>query len=147
MISGYTIEQTAMKNYQYLDHTADLGIEVYGQTLEALFMNIGIAIFETQLSGEIIEDEKLDITLSDESLEELFIDWCRDLLYNFSVHGFIPKTYKISIENFTLNAQLHGDRLDLKQHTIKTEINNVTYHDFRIGKVNDHYQATVIFDV
>jgi SHS2 domain-containing protein len=136
-----------MKNYRYLNHTADLGIEVHGETLEELFMNIGMAIFETQLSGEISEEEEFDITLSEDSLEELFVDWCRELLYNFSVHGFIPKTYIISIKNFTLNAHLRGDRLDLKHHAIKTEIKNVTYHDFRISKFNDHYMATVIFDV
>lgn len=136
-----------MKDYQYLDHTADLGIEVHGQTLEALFRNIGIAIFETQLSGELKEKEEESIVLSSDSCEELFVDWCRELLYNFSVKGFIPKNYNISITDFSLRAELQGDKLDIKRHTIKTEIKNVTYHDLQIGKLNDHYQARVIFDV
>jgi SHS2 domain-containing protein len=136
-----------MKNYSYLDHTADLGIEVHGQTPEELFVNTGIAIFETQLSGEIKNNENLSINLSNESFEELFVDWCRELLYNFSVNGFIPKTYEVSIKNLTLNARLHGDRFNPKRHSIRTEIKNITYHDLKVVKVNDHYQARVIFDV
>ena len=136
-----------MKNYRYLDHTADLGIEVHGPTLEALFTNIGIAIFETQLSGVLRDKETMNIELSSESYEELFVDWCRELLYNFSVKGFIPKKYRIFIKGFSLQAELHGDRLDLKRHLIRTEIKNVTYHDLEIGKVDDQYRARVIFDV
>jgi len=136
-----------MKNYRYLDHTADLGIEVQGQTPEELFTNVGVAIFETQLSGEIKDNKNLSIILSNESFEELFVDWCRELLYNFSVNGFIPKTYEVSIKNLKLKAQLRGDRFDLKRHSIKTEIKNITYHELQIGKVNDQYRARVIFDV
>ena len=136
-----------MKNYHYIDHTADLGIEVQAKTIEELFINISIAIFETQLSGDILSSNKLNIDLTSESLEELFIDWCRELLYNFSVNGFIPQKYNISIQDFTLHAQLYGDKMDLARHRVKTEIKNITYHGFQINKINDHYRATVIFDV
>lgn len=136
-----------MKNYKYIDHTADLGIEVRALTLEALFMNIGIAIFDTQVSGDYLSVKEISISISGESIEELFIDWCRELLYNFSVHDFIPLDYSIKIENLKLTACLKGDSFDAKKHKIKTEIKNVTYHDLKIGKDNDHYTATVIFDV
>lgn len=136
-----------MKNYRYLDHTADLGIEVHGKTLEKLFANIGIAIFDTQISGELRDKEELYIVLSNDSREELFMDWCRELLYNFSVKGFIPKKYRISIKDLSLQALLLGDKLNLKRHSIKTEIKNVTYHDLEICKINDLYRARVIFDV
>lgn len=136
-----------MKNYRYLDHTADLGIEVCGSTLEELFINISIAIFETQLSGKVSVKKEKNIVLSSDSREELFIDWCRGLLYNFSVEGFIPKRYSISIEGLSLNAKLEGDILDLKRHSIKTEIKNVTYHDLEICKIDSQYRARVIFDV
>jgi SHS2 domain-containing protein len=136
-----------MKNYQYLDHTADLGIEVQGKTLEELFENIGIAIFETQIAGTVRAVETRNIELFNDLLEELFVDWCRELLYDFAVYGFIPKIYEISIENKKLRARLQGESLDLKRHKIKTEIKNVTYHDLTIRKINDHFQATVIFDV
>ncbi len=133
--------------YKYIDHTADLGIEVYGKTLKDLFANIGKAIFETQISGEIEDRQERRVEIEQESHEDLFIDWCRELLYNFSVHGFIPQKYEISIHNTSLTAHLHGDTFDAKRHTIKLEIKNATYHNFELVKTKTHYKARIIFDV
>jgi SHS2 domain-containing protein len=135
------------KYYEYIDHTADLGIKAYGATLEELFMNIAKAVFETQIEGEIESVKKMNIKLTSESQEDLFIDWCRELLYNFSVHSFIPKKYEISIDDFTLKAYLSGDTFDAKRHKVKLEIKNPTYHNLHIEKVGEQYNATIIFDV
>uniref|UniRef100_A0A7C6EJL1 Archease n=1 Tax=candidate division WOR-3 bacterium TaxID=2052148 RepID=A0A7C6EJL1_UNCW3 len=134
--------------YKYLNHTADLGIEVEGKTLEELFINTGKAIFETQIDGEIDNKEKLSFELKSVSLEELLIEWCRELLYNFAVKGFIPKDYNIKITSgYELNACLTGDIFDKKRHQVKLEIKNATYHNLSIDKKNDKYIATIIFDV
>ncbi|KPJ72461.1 hypothetical protein AMJ52_06260 [candidate division TA06 bacterium DG_78] len=135
------------KYYEYIDHTADLGIRVYGKTRQDLCINIARAIFETQIEGEIEPVKKMNIVITSESQEDLLIDWCRELLYNFSVHGFIPKTYEISIKNTSLTAHLVGDTFDAQRHTVQLEIKNVTYHDFRIEKKGEYYQVSIIFDV
>jgi len=133
--------------YEYTDHTADLGVEVNGTSLEELFINVGRAIFETQISGEVLLKKKKEIEITSESLEDLFIDWCRELLYNFAVHNFIPKNYEISIENFSLKAKLSGETFNPKRHKVKIEIKNPTYHNLQISKTESNYQATIIFDV
>lgn len=136
-----------MPNYKYIDHTADLGIEVYGKTLKELFINIGKAIFETQISGKIEKKKEIKIKIKSESIEDMFIDWCRELLYNFSVKGFIPQNYEISIKDLSLTANLSGDIFASNRHKIKIEIKNPTYHNLELKKTNEHYQATIIFDV
>jgi SHS2 domain-containing protein len=135
------------KFYEYIDHTADLGIKVYGKNLEGLFINIARAIFETQIEGKIEDKENINIEIKSESKQDLFIDWCREILYNFSVKGFIPKRYKISIDNFMLKASLYGDTFDTNKHKIKLEIKNPTYHNLRIEKTRKGYEASIIFDV
>jgi len=135
------------KPYKYINHTADLGIEVYGKTLNELFINIGKAIFETQVSGKIEAKKEITIEIKQESHEDLFIDWCRELLYEFSVHGFIPKKYEISIHNNSLTGHLCGDIFDAKRHKMRLEIKNPTYHDFQLKKIKKYYQAKIIFDV
>jgi SHS2 domain-containing protein len=135
------------KPYRYLDHTADLGIEVLGDNLNALFVNIGKAIFETQIQGKIIARKEKIISLESESLEDLFIDWCRELLYDFSVSSFIPSEYKISIKGLSLQATLRGDEFNTSRHQIKLEIKNPTYHKLSIKKQDNEYWARIIFDV
>ncbi|MGB9720848.1 MAG: archease [bacterium] len=135
-------------SYKYLDHTADLGVEVKGRTLVELFVNTAKAIFETQIKGKIVKKENLSFEIKGISPEELLIEWCRELLYNFSVKGFIPKEYKIEItDNFRLMADLKGDIFDIKRHQVKLEIKNATYHKLSVTKIKDNYYATIIFDV
>ena len=133
--------------YRYLDHTADLGIEVFGKTFEELLINIGKAIFETQIKGTLREQTSVAFQLDAESQEDLFIDWCRELLYTFSVKQFIPVRYNIELQQLSLRAELHGDILDPRHHTVKIEIKNPTYHDFQIKKMPELLSATIIFDV
>jgi SHS2 domain-containing protein len=63
------------KSYEYIDHTADLGIRVYGKTRRDLCINIAKAIFETQIQGEIESVKKMDIEITSESHDDLLIDW------------------------------------------------------------------------
>ncbi|KPK62262.1 hypothetical protein AMJ83_11320 [candidate division WOR_3 bacterium SM23_42] len=120
---------------------------MWGENASALFVNIGKAIFETQIQGKIMADKKQSIILKGESLEDLFIDWCRELLYNFSVHGFIPVDYEVSVENSSIRAHLRGDVYDANRHRVKLEIKNPTYHNFVIEKRKKGLRARIIFDV
>ncbi len=134
--------------YNYLNHTADLGIEITAESLKELFITTAKAIFEIQISGRISAKQNLSFELSASSIEELLIEWCRELLYNFSVKGFIPKIYNISIrKNLTLIAHLKGNKFDKKRHKIKLEIKNATYHNLSVRKIGNKYHATIIFDV
>jgi len=135
------------KPYRYIDHTADLGIEVWGTGLEELFANIGRAIFETQIRGKVRAEKERSIDLQSDSLDELFIDWCRELLYYFSIHGFIPREYRISIKDTSLHGDLRGDSFDPNRHQVKLEIKNPTYHNFSIEKKGNEYSARIILDV
>ena len=142
----YTVEM-ARKKFEYLNHTADLGIRVFGSTVEELFINTAQAIFEIQISGKLVVKQEIEIAVEAENLEELLIDWCRELLYNFSVHRFIPMNYDISLQQLKLSARINGDLLDLKRHKIKTDIKNVTYHNLTVKKQKNGYEATIVFDV
>ncbi|UCD06360.1 MAG: archease [candidate division WOR-3 bacterium] len=135
------------KPYKYLDHTADLGIEIRGQNREDLFINVGRAIFETQITGAIRSSKERSIELTSDSLGDLIIEWCRELLYIFSVEGFIPKQYRIKIEGQSLQANLCGDEFDAKRHQVRIEIKNPTYHDFFLEEKKGKFKTRIIFDV
>ncbi len=135
------------KPYRYLDHTADLGIEISGQGLEDLFRNIGRAIFESQIIGAIRDSIERSIDLTSDSLDDLIIEWCRELLYVFSVEGFIPKKYTLRIKDHSLQAHLRGDEFDTKRHRVRFEIKNPTYHNFSLEEKKGEYKTRIIFDV
>lgn len=135
------------KKYQYFDHTADLGIEIFGDSVITLFANTAYAIFETQIIGDIKSKQNKLVELKAETLDDLLIDWCRELLYLFSVHHFIPGEYSIAIKNHQLTARIKGELFDKNRHKIRIEIKNVTYHNFKIDVHGNKYKATIVFDV
>lgn len=135
-----------MAPYRYLDHTADLGLEITSASLTDLFADTGRAIFETQVAGPMLEDQERTFTLSAGSLEDLFLDWCRELIYNFSVGGFVPRTYDLKIQDLTLRAKIRGGLFDPEKNKVKLEIKNPTYHKLKVEKITDGYRATIILD-
>jgi SHS2 domain-containing protein len=135
--------------YIYIDHTSDLGVEIYGKDLEELFSNGAFTIFDNILDlNKVLIKETKKIEISSSTLEELLIDWFRELLFLFATEYFIAKEVKkISIEGNRLSAEIAGEIFDTKRHKIKIEIKTPTYHMFNIKKTDSGYIATVIFDV
>jgi len=135
--------------YKYIDHTSDLGVRIYGKDLAELFANGLFTIFDNILDlNKILIKETKKIEISSATLEELLIDWFRELLFIFATEYFVAKEVKnIKVENNKLYAEIAGEKFDPKRHNIKIEIKTPTYHMFNIKKTNSGYIATVIFDV
>jgi SHS2 domain-containing protein len=135
--------------YKYIDHTSDLGVEIYGKDLPELFANGLFTVFDNILDLNTVEiKEARTIQLSAQTLEELLIDWFRELLFIFATEYFVAKEVKyIKIQNNKLSAEIAGEIFDTKRHRIKIEIKIPTYYMFKIQKTDNGYTATVIFDV
>lgn len=133
--------------YRYLDHTADLAVEIRGKTLGELFINAGRAIFETMVAGSVPVDRTASFCLRADTREDLLLDWCRELLYRFSVRGFIPQRYVVKIHGLLLTARLRGSHFNLQRNKIKMEIKNATYHHLQVAKLKTGFKAIIIFDV
>jgi len=138
------------KNYELLEHTADIGVKVKGDGLEELFKNTALAMFD--IMAEHISNkepqgvEKFLITQEAGNLEELFINWLNELL---SLSGakekvFCDFIFKKLDEN-SLEAELSGS--DMADYKVNTEIKAATYHELEIKKQGSLWQAKVIFDV
>jgi SHS2 domain-containing protein len=161
--------------YRYLDQTSDLGMEIFGRDLPELFRNACFAIFDNILELSTVNPtESRRIELHSQTLEELFLDWLRELLFRFSTEYFVAKeTTRIKlaatsgdspksdrsdisdgsdiraghVPSWSLIAEVEGEKFDPERHQVKIEIKTPTYHMFSIAKDDKGYKATVIFDV
>lgn len=135
--------------YRYIDHTSDLGVEIFGKNLEELFANACFTIFDNILNLNSVEaKEKRTVTLRSSNLQDLFMDWLRELIFLFSYEYFVvKKVSKIELKDNTLTAELRGENFDQSRHRVKIEIKTPTYHMFQVEKTEKGYKATVVFDV
>ena len=81
-----------MKRFEVLDHTADIGLIVYGDDLRTLFENAGEAFFHliTDLK-KVRRRVERRISIGGESLDRLMVDWLSELLYLHDVEHLLFK--------------------------------------------------------
>lgn len=138
-----------MKRYEILDHTADIGLIVYGDDLKSLFENAGEAFFHliTDLRRLRSRIER-KINIKAETLERLMVDWLSELLYLHEVENLLFKEFKIkSIGEDGLEAVIRGESFQEGIHVIKTEVKAVTYHQIEVKQKEGQWRAQIILDL
>jgi SHS2 domain-containing protein len=138
-----------MKKYEFINHTADLGIRVWGESIKELFKNAAYSMFDTIADLNRVKLKKtMKVEIEKEELDELLADWLRNLLYKFNGDRYLLKEFKVeTIDTQGLKAKVKGEKLDLSRHHLKREIKAVTYHGLEVKKADRGWEAQIIFDV
>jgi len=141
------------KQCSILDHSADIGLELTGDTAEELFEAAAEGMFSilTDLHS-ISRTEQHEITVKAASYDDLLIVWLQELLYNFSVNFVLYAGFSVQINTLNngiliLNSTCEGEYIDHRKHEIYTEIKTVTYHQLMVKKTHTNWQGSVIFDI
>jgi SHS2 domain-containing protein len=148
-----------MKQFEILDISGDAGIRVFGNSLEDIFCNSAVAMFSliTDLSAINVR-RKVEIKTESHSVEGLLVSWLNELIFHFDTYGFVGKRIIISELNlpdsshsdkdlFSLKAVVEGEDFDPEKHDQGLLIKAATYHNLRIEKNVDLWEADIIFDV
>lgn len=139
-----------MKTYEPVDHTADIGIRVYGLSLKELFENAAYAAFDAvakPLKTVSPRDAKtFKIQLKAANPEELLVRWLGELLSLSDWKKIIFTRFDIrNLSETQMEASVQG--FPRAHFGILTEIKAVTYHELKIKKEKGRYTAQIIFDV
>ncbi len=140
--------------YKIIDDVAiaDIAFEIYGKTPDEVFENAALAIFEQSADIKTIKGErKRSIDISSESLDTLLFDFLSELLYLKDAEQLIGKSSKVHIaqnkSEYTLQAEIFGDKIEQKKHILKSDIKAVTYHMFKIEETPKGWVAFVVVDI
>ena len=139
-----------MKTFEYIDHTADLGIRVRGKTLKELFTNAAHALFETVAVLDTIDAiSQFRINVTAESAAELMVVWLDELIFRHEVDEVFFKYVEIvELSETCLSACAYGEPVDFTKHVVYTEIKSVTYHQLSVSQSpGGEWTANVIFDL
>jgi SHS2 domain-containing protein len=136
------------KEFEILNHTADVGIIAYGSNTQEAFANAAKGMFSLITELEDIEEtEYRDIKLTSSDQESLLVEWLNELIYLFDVENIIFKRFDIKqLSNTNLTARIYGEKVDKSRHELKVGIKAATYHMLRIDKSNG-CRVQVLFDI
>jgi SHS2 domain-containing protein len=137
--------------YELIDHTADIGFRARGSSLEELFINAAYALFDIEVHEKRPCLAAIDVPLIVEadSLEDLFVNWLRELQYIFETRRLVLSKFWIDeIDERHIVGQAKGVVFDDSRHEQKLSIKAVTYHQLEITRdENGDWLAKVIFDI
>ncbi len=137
-----------MKKYETFDHTADVGIRIFGRTYEEVMANAAYALFDllTDLT-RVRETLSHPIRVEAADREELLVCWLSELLFLFESRGYLFKRFEFShLSQRSLQAVAHGEIFSPSRHECKIEIKAVTYHQVAVRESDGGWEGRVIFD-
>ena len=139
-----------MTPYEYLEHTADMGMVVRGKNLSELLMHAAQGLFETIAVVETVDEiVSIQIHLTAESVEELFVAWLDELIFRHETEEVFFKRAEIQqCSEIEMSATVFGEPSNFDKHEVYTEIKSVTYHQLQVVQKSDgSWFAQVIFDL
>ena len=141
-----------MKKYEFIEHTGDIGIRDYGETLQELFINAAQGLFDAVADLSTVNvTTQTEIEVSSESLEELMVAWLDELNFRHEVEEIFFREVEIREISQTpcrIVALASGEPVDFAKHTVYTEIKSITYHQLTVEQTSDRgWLAQVIFDI
>ncbi len=139
-----------MKPYEYLEHTADMGLLVRGKSLSELLRNAAQGLFETiAVVDTVDETDAIEIQLRAPSVEELFVAWLDELIFRHETEEvFFCRAEIRRCSETEMCAVVYGESANFEKHEVYTEIKSVTYHQLKVQeKENGSWYAQVIFDL
>jgi len=142
---------TGLPTVRFIEHTADVGIEVDAATLAGLFLASAAGMSELLLGDAgatavppDVPVETRRITLQADDAGGLLIAWLRELLFVHETSGLGMREARFEI--------LDESRLDASVEFVEwppavREIKAVTWHQLDVRRTDHTWHARVIFDV
>lgn len=138
------------KPFEYIEHTADAGMRVTGNSLSSLFNNAAQGLFEMMVVVDTIDETtSIDIQVNADSIEYLLVALLDELIFQHETADIFFKRTEINrISSTELVAKAYGEATDFDKHVVYTEIKAVTYHQLYVKQnSNGLWEAQVIFDL
>ena len=138
--------------YKFIDHTADIAVEIRAHSLPELFQFATGALLECLVNPRKVHTaEKRTIHFTADSYEEALVTFLSELNYLLTVKKWVfAHIDNICMETedskIKFSAIVSGENLTA-EHELKVEIKAITYHQMNIQFENEYFTTRIIFDI
>jgi len=135
--------------HEVFAHTADLGLHIAAATLDELYAEAGVGLFEIiagdvgQIGPRIARD--FDVPGTDPTW--LLLDWTTELLAAFEVERLLFREFAVTVHPRGLHGTARGEPYDPAIHTLAHEIKAITQHALDVRRTATGWEATLIVDI
>jgi SHS2 domain-containing protein len=130
-------------SYRWVDHTAELELEVEAATEALVFREAAAALSELLDDGAGGQDVVIDLELDGDDRALLLADWLDELVYRAETDGVVLETVEgLALGDRGLRATIRGHRGG-RQRLVK----GITHHRLSFEPRGRGFRAVVVIDV
>jgi SHS2 domain-containing protein len=138
-----------VSDWRIVEHTADVGLEAEGESLEATIEATIEGFGELVCpEGEVEPRQTRELTIEARNLDNLVVDTLDELNYVHQVDRFVPARGRARLarteEGHRLVLEVDGETYDRERHGHLMEIKATTYHELTVDLDG---RIAVLFDV
>jgi SHS2 domain-containing protein len=141
----------AMRHYEFVDHTADIAIKAFGESLEEAFAVAAEAMFDIITDRSPVDgNEEIQVEVEAADMEGLLVGFLSRLIVVYEVDGLVLKDFRVEFSgHWRLRASGQGEKFVQSKHGHGNHVKGVSYHMIEVfdgrGQKPSHVQ--VLFDV
>jgi len=142
-------ERDGPSGYEAFEHTADVGLEVRGRSMEDLFEQAAAGFIDLMFESDSVRPaQSIEVSAEGEEAEELLVAWLHEILFAFEAERFVTASAQVeSLTQRKVTGKLRGEDFDAGRHEVRLVVKAVTYHGLEIERVGEGYQVRIVFDV
>lgn len=134
--------------YKLTAHTADEGIEAWGEDVEEAFAATILGMFAVIGDPDKVERREIKAVVAEgETPERLIFNLLDECLYVHSVDNWLAGRVLVSLDDGSATAQMEGEPIDHDRHTDLTEVKAPTKHGLKVDVGEDETRVQVLFDL
>jgi SHS2 domain-containing protein len=138
--------------YEFLEHTADVYVKAWGDSLEEAFAAAAKAMMEVITdTGKVEPEQDFEVSLEAGDLESLLYLWLEEVIFMVDAEGLLFSGFQVSEvtggEEALLSATLSGEEFDSARHEQRQAVKAVTYHMMEITEEDDRHVVKFVLDV
>lgn len=141
---------TESSGFRLIEHTADMGIEAWAESLTETYIQaaVGLSMMIFGTSKDTVTGMTYHVDLNADNAAELMVAWLSEIVYRCDVTGLVPTFFAIEeLDNHHLRGTIHGEAYDETRHAVERQVKAVTYHQLELKRRDNGWYTRVFVDL
>lgn len=121
--------------FKFIEHTADIGIEAYGNDLKETFANAALGLFEIMIDTKKVKEVKeIEIKAKGEDMQSLLYDFLEQFLIIHDTDNLVFSRVVVNklTDDFKIEATAYGEEFNPEKHEGRSGVKAITYQRMNI---------------